>query len=267
MLAEGGLLLVPAGAAERCCLDCSIAEGAAAAARPPHLTAAAPLTRSHERRPSGGRWRNTCGRRRRPRPHSARRCCGCGSATKRRWVPGCPQRRGWVAAWAEDHQSSAHSQACWLGAALQVAAALEQVAAATGGEVTLGSYPVRCALLLCACSCLAPHAPQPARRLESCWMALCTPTRVHLLNDPTCTQSCAAAATATAWCSDQVDDAGIVLSLESRCSDALAGACERLKSLLPGGALISEHRDSSAINTPSASPAVGPSDGAEAAAA
>ena len=58
-------------------------------------------------------------------------------------------------------------------------------------------------------------------------------------------------------CSDQVDDAGIVLSLESRCSNALADACERLKSLLPLGALISEHRDSSAINTPSASPAVG----------
>ncbi|PRW59554.1 FAD synthase [Chlorella sorokiniana] len=81
----------------------------------------------------------------------------------------------------------------------QVAAALEQVAAAAGEEVTLGSYPV----------------------------------------------------------SDQVDDAGIVLSLESRSSEALAAACERLKGLLPLGTLLSEHRDSSAINTPSVSPAVG----------
>lgn len=55
--------------------------------------------------------------------------------------------------------------------------------------------------------------------------------------------------------SDQVDDAGIVLSLESRSSEALAAACERLKSLLPMGVLLSEHRDSSAINTPTASPA------------
>lgn len=51
-------------------------------------------------------------------------------------------------------------------------------------------------------------------------------------------------------CSDQVDDAGIVLSLESRSSEALAAACERLKGLLPAGALLSEHRDSSAINSP-----------------
>ncbi len=57
--------------------------------------------------------------------------------------------------------------------------------------------------------------------------------------------------------SDQVDDAGIVLSLESRSSEALAAACERLKGLLPSGALLSEHRDSSAINTPTVSPAVG----------
>lgn len=50
--------------------------------------------------------------------------------------------------------------------------------------------------------------------------------------------------------SDQVDDAGIVLSLESRSSEALAAACERLKGLLPARALLSEHRDSSAINSP-----------------
>ncbi|KAI3436315.1 hypothetical protein D9Q98_002368 [Chlorella vulgaris] len=79
----------------------------------------------------------------------------------------------------------------------QVAAALEQVAAASGDAVSLGSYPV----------------------------------------------------------SDQVDGAGIVLSLESRCSEALAAACEQLKQQLPAGSVISESRDSSAINTPVASPA------------
>jgi hypothetical protein len=56
-------------------------------------------------------------------------------------------------------------------------------------------------------------------------------------------------------CSDQVDCAGIVLSLESRCSEALAAACEQLKQQLPAGSVISESRDSSAINTPVASPA------------
>lgn len=65
--------------------------------------------------------------------------------------------------------------------------------------------------------------------------------------------------------SDQVDDAGIVLSLESRCSDALAAACDQLTGLLPQGALISLHRDSSAINTPTISPAgaaaLGPAEG------
>lgn len=76
----------------------------------------------------------------------------------------------------------------------QVAAAMEQVAAAAGEEVQLGSYPV----------------------------------------------------------SGQVDDAGIVLSLESRSPEALAQACEQLKSLLPEAALISEHRDSSTINAPAA---------------
>lgn len=52
--------------------------------------------------------------------------------------------------------------------------------------------------------------------------------------------------------SDQVDGAGIVLSLESRSCDALAAACDALKALLPAGALISEHRDCTAINTPAA---------------
>ncbi|KAI7844692.1 hypothetical protein COHA_001780 [Chlorella ohadii] len=65
------------------------------------------------------------------------------------------------------------------------------------------------------------------------------------------------AATAGEEVTDQMDDAGIVLSLESRSSEALAAACERLKGLLPSGALLSEHRDSSAINTPTISPAVG----------
>lgn len=55
-------------------------------------------------------------------------------------------------------------------------------------------------------------------------------------------------------CSDQVDGAGIVLSIESRSSEALAAACDRLKELLPGEAVISEHRDCTAINTPVASP-------------
>ncbi|KAL4424331.1 hypothetical protein ABPG75_001632 [Micractinium tetrahymenae] len=54
--------------------------------------------------------------------------------------------------------------------------------------------------------------------------------------------------------SDQVDGAGIVLSLESRACEALAAACERLKELLPDGAVISEHQDCTAINTPVASP-------------
>lgn len=78
----------------------------------------------------------------------------------------------------------------------QVAAALERVAAAAGGAVALGSYPV----------------------------------------------------------SDQADDAGIVLSLESRDGDALAAAAAALRAELPPGSVLSESRDSSAINTPAASP-------------
>jgi len=45
-----------------------------------------------------------------------------------------------------------------------------------------------------------------------------------------------------------VDGAGIVLALESRSCEALAAACERLKQLLPAGAVISEQRDCTAIN-------------------
>lgn len=57
--------------------------------------------------------------------------------------------------------------------------------------------------------------------------------------------------------SSQADGAGIVLSLESRSEEALNDACERLKAALPQGALLSEHRDCAAINTPLASPAAG----------
>jgi hypothetical protein len=58
----------------------------------------------------------------------------------------------------------------------------------------------------------------------------------------------------TPLCSGQADDAGIVLSLESHSSEALAAACKRLKAELPEGAVLSEHIDSSAINTPAATP-------------
>ena len=64
-----------------------------------------------------------------------------------------------------------------------------------------------------------------------------------------------------------MDGAGVVLSLESRSSDALAAACLQLKGLLPTGALISEHQDSTAINTPTARAAAAPASVPEAAAA
>ncbi|PSC67404.1 FAD synthase [Micractinium conductrix] len=50
--------------------------------------------------------------------------------------------------------------------------------------------------------------------------------------------------------SGQVDGAGIVLCLESRSCDALDRACQRLKGMLPQGAVISEHLDAGAINSP-----------------
>lgn len=54
--------------------------------------------------------------------------------------------------------------------------------------------------------------------------------------------------------SNQVDGAGIVLSLESRSCEVLAEACKCLKELLPEGSIISEHQDCAAINTPVAGP-------------
>lgn len=49
---------------------------------------------------------------------------------------------------------------------------------------------------------------------------------------------------------DQVDGAELVLSLESKDCEALDAAVAQLRALLPAGALVSEHRDTGAVNCP-----------------
>ena len=49
---------------------------------------------------------------------------------------------------------------------------------------------------------------------------------------------------------DQADGAKLVLSLESKDCEALDAAAAQLRALLPAGALVSEHRDTGAVNCP-----------------